>query len=82
MTLLCKDCKWHKPNPDAIPSLDQCMSPKLNKRIDFVTGEESSMFCAHERIRPNSCGKEGKFFEQKEEEFNTPFSNFLNRLFS
>jgi len=75
-TKKCKDCKWFTDGPTGLNHLARCACPMISgKEQDLVTGEgPQKSFCSIERSidlnifhLENFCGKEGKWFTQKED---------------
>lgn len=59
----CKDCKYYKYSivGDAYAN---CVSPAVP--VDLVSGRKKLAFADLERTYPDDCGKEAKYFEQRE----------------
>jgi len=64
MTKICKDCKWCK-NIYPTYTYAECNNPKSIISIDLVNGEVEYHYCSVNREDNRSCGKSGKWFEQK-----------------
>jgi len=75
---LCKDCKWCK-NTNKRRAYFECHHPNnRSERIDLVDGEVIKVsqvtYCDNQRLRDwlqcrttHTCGKEGRWWEAKDE---------------
>jgi len=79
---LCKDCNWHKSHDYYHTSsgyYDECLCPEL-KRSCLITGEELTNSCWWMSHQENKCGKEGKYWMEKQPPETK--ENFWNRMFN
>ena len=80
---LCKDCKWFYPSDNKIPGMDNCKSPNIPRRVDYVNGREMVAYCDIERASFSSCGTDAKFFESiNQSESEVKSKSFWQRLFN
>lgn len=71
----CKDCKYYS-------SLTYvCYHPKSPIEVDLVNGEKKYTYCSWARdgrVSSGFCGKEAKYFEQKENIIKRFFQKVIN----
>ena len=68
--LLCNDCKHHLPS-NVYDGFDLCTSPRIDIKINPVTGGVEKSFCKLQRMFSSSkCGPEGNLWEPQQEDNN------------
>ena len=66
---LCKDCEWHKSHDYYRTGSgygDECLCPDFKGEINPVTGKDKENTCFIMRIYEEKCGKEGKYWMEKQ----------------
>ena len=80
---LCKDCEWHK-NHDyygtGSGASDECLCLEFKGEINPVTGKFKENTCFIMRIYEDKCGKEGKYWMEKQPPETK--EGFWNRMFN
>jgi len=74
----CKDCKYHS----HVSVIHICCHPKSVTNVDLVSGEKKYTHCswARDNCVFGFCGKEGKYFEPKENIIKRFFQQIINIL--
>jgi hypothetical protein len=66
---LCKDCNYHKSHDyygTGSGASDECLCPDFKGEINPVTGKDKENTCFIMRIYEEKCGKEGKYWMEKQ----------------
>ena len=66
---LCKDCEWYKSHDyygTGSGASDECLCPDFKGEINQVTGKDKENTCFIMRIYEEKCGKEGKYWMEKQ----------------
>jgi hypothetical protein len=80
---LCKDCNYHKSHDyyrTGSGYCDECLCPTFKQEPSPVTGEERTNACYIMRIYEDKCGKEGKYWTEKQPPETK--EGFWNRVFN
>jgi hypothetical protein len=83
MTKLCKNCNWHKSHDyyrTGSGYYDECLCPDFKQEPSPVTGEERTNSCYFMRIYEDKCGKEGKYWTERQPPETK--EGFWNRVFN
>ena len=66
---LCKDCEWRKSHDYYGTNsgyYDECLCLEIKREIHPVTGKFKENTCFIMRIYENKCGKDGKYWMEKQ----------------
>ena len=66
---LCKDCEWYKSHDyygTGSGASDECLCTDFKGEINPVTGKDKENTCFIMRIYEEKCGKEGKYWMEKQ----------------
>jgi hypothetical protein len=66
---LCKDCEWHKSHDyygTGSGYYDECLCLEIKREIHPVTGKFKENTCFIMRIYEDKCGKDGKYWMEKQ----------------
>lgn len=66
---LCTNCNWHKSHDyyrNGYTYYDECLCPNFEKKKNPVDGEYFLNTCFRMRIEEDKCGKEGKYWMEKQ----------------
>jgi hypothetical protein len=80
---LCKDCNYHKSHDyygTGSGYYDECLCPELKGERNLITGEKLTNSCFFMRIEENKCGKEGKYWMERQPPETK--EGFWNRVFN
>ena len=80
---LCKDCEWHKSHDyygTGSGYYDECLCLEIKREIHPVTGAYKQNTCYIMRIYKNKCGKDGKYWMEKQPPETK--EGFWNRMFN
>ena len=80
---LCKDCEWHKSHDYCGTNsgyYDECLCHNFKGEINPVTGKFKENTCFIMRIYENKCGKDGKYWMEKQPPETK--EGFWNRMFN
>ena len=80
---LCKDCEWHKSHDYYGTNsgyYDECLCLEIKREIHPVTGKFKENTCFIMRIYENKCGKDGKYWMEKQPPETK--EGFWNRMFN
>ena len=80
---LCKDCEWRKSHDyygTGSGYYDECLCLEIKREIHPVTGAYKQNICYIMRIYENKCGKDGKYWMEKQQQETK--EGFWNRMFN
>lgn len=80
---LCKDCEWRKSHDYYGTNsgyYDECLCLEIKREIHPVTGKFKENTCFIMRIYEDKCGKEGKYWMEKQPPETK--EGFWNRMFN
>ena len=80
---LCKTCNWHKSHDyynTGSGYYDECLCPNFKGEKSLITGEELTNSCFHMRLKEEKCGKEGKYWMERQPPETK--ESFWNRIFN
>ena len=80
---LCKNCEWHKSHDYYGTNsgyYDECLCLEIKGEIHPVTGKFKENTCFIMRIYEDKCGKEGKYWMEKQPPETK--EGFWNRMFN
>ena len=80
---LCKDCEWRKSHDYYGTNsgyYDECLCLEIKREIHPVTGKFKENTCFIMRIYENKCGKDGKYWMEKQPPETK--EGFWNRMFN
>jgi hypothetical protein len=80
---LCKDCEWRKSHDyygTGSGYYDECLCLEIKREIHPVTGAYKQNICYIMRIYENKCGKDGKYWMEKQPPETK--EGFWNRMFN
>ena len=80
---LCKDCEWRKSHDyygTGSGYYDECLCLEIKREIHPVTGKFKENTCFIMRIYEDKCGKEGKYWMEKQPPETK--EGFWNRMFN
>lgn len=80
---LCKNCEWHKSHDYYGTSsgyYDECLCLEFKGEVNPVTGAYKQNSCSIMRINEDKCGKQGKYWMEKQPPETK--EGFWNRMFN